>query len=182
MTNQFMIILEGPDGGGKSTLASTLSEVLNRPIYHPGGPAQSVDDFRVRITAQERQELAIHDRHMAISEPVYANALGRPLAFEVSKHADYYLKHIEFRMYVIYCRHSSINHMFDSIDRTDKPHKTEEHIRQMRQRYIDIVDIYDERMLELAKATEYPNVIPIVYNYAVHDIADILSNIKELHS
>ena len=176
-----MIAIEGPDGAGKSTLANDLGLALNRSVYHPGGPAVSEDDFRVRVTAQERAGDVIHDRLMAISEPIYAGALARSTYNQVNKAADYWLRNLTFPLYLIYCRLSSVNEMYDNIDRTAKAHKSPEHIESMRKQYHNIVDMYDRRLNELA-GYEYPMVKLMVYNWKVHDTDLLIPQIKELRA
>lgn len=72
-----MILLEGPDGGGKTTLAKRLSEDLDLPMHKRAsdsitGPvvdlyAWTVDD----ISTWHSQPLSIYDRHPLTSEHVY---------------------------------------------------------------------------------------------------------------
>lgn len=76
-----MIILEGPDGGGKTTLAKRLAADLQLPLHARAsdsitGPvvdlyAWTVDD----ITTWHKQNLAIYDRHPLTSEHIYGPAV-----------------------------------------------------------------------------------------------------------
>jgi len=76
-----MLILEGPDGGGKTTLAHKLSEDLGLPLHKRAsdsvtGPvvdlyAWTVDD----LTTWHQQPLAIYDRHPLTSEHIYGPAV-----------------------------------------------------------------------------------------------------------
>lgn len=72
-----MIICEGPDGGGKTTLARRLSEELKLPMHKRAsdsitGPvvdlyAWTYDD----IATWHSQPLSIYDRHPLTSEHIY---------------------------------------------------------------------------------------------------------------
>lgn len=72
-----MIILEGPDGGGKTTLAKRLMADLDLPLHKRAsdslsGPvvdlyAWTVDD----ITTWHSQPLSLYDRHPLTSEHIY---------------------------------------------------------------------------------------------------------------
>lgn len=68
-----MIIIEGPDNSGKSTLAKHLSTKFNLPIIHSGGPAKSKDEIFLRTVDffDDHLNLCIRDRFPCISEPIY---------------------------------------------------------------------------------------------------------------
>lgn len=74
-----MIIIEGPDGSGKTRLAHTLSERMNLPIA-PRVVAQDTTPL-VDLKAWVDDNLdrgfqgAIFDRHRLISEPIYGTVL-----------------------------------------------------------------------------------------------------------
>jgi len=82
-----MIIVEGPDGGGKSTLVQALAKGLNYPV------AQRVVDKQtnalvdlqnwVDTNLMEGFSRTIYDRHRLISEPIYGPLIrpGKNLDF-----------------------------------------------------------------------------------------------------
>jgi len=72
-----VIILEGVDGGGKTTLAQKLSKALDLPM-HPRasdsltGPVKDLYGWTVAdMTTWDEQPLSIYDRHPLISENIY---------------------------------------------------------------------------------------------------------------
>lgn len=75
-----MIIIEGPDGGGKTTLVKQLSHTLGIPV------APKVVDSDTRAMVDLRQwtdqnldkgfHRTIYDRHRLISEPIYSSVLS----------------------------------------------------------------------------------------------------------
>jgi hypothetical protein len=71
-----VIIVEGPDGGGKSTLVQTLSQELNFPVAERvvGSDTKPLTDI-VKWTennVSQGFQLVIFDRHRLISEPIYS--------------------------------------------------------------------------------------------------------------
>lgn len=72
-----MIVVEGPDGGGKSTLAGILSKELGLAIAPKlstpiEGPVANLQEATVaRLGEQESSPTMIHDRFSLISEPIY---------------------------------------------------------------------------------------------------------------
>lgn len=76
------IIVEGPDGGGKSTLVEKLSDALQMPVHEKAsdsikGPVdwlgRWVDaDMRSMREVGHEYPAVIYDRHPVISEPIYA--------------------------------------------------------------------------------------------------------------
>jgi len=67
-----MIVLEGPDGGGKSTLAKAISKATDWPIVGSEGPPQSTEEFLDRIERYFKMgNRVIFDRHPCISNVAY---------------------------------------------------------------------------------------------------------------
>ena len=80
-----MIIFEGPDGAGKTTLIKKISEMYDLPVAPRvvGTDTQPLVDLRQWVEdnlAADRYKLlsanTIFDRHRLISEPIYSLAMG----------------------------------------------------------------------------------------------------------
>jgi hypothetical protein len=85
------IIVEGPDGSGKSTLINHLEDTLGIPVHHKastsvGGPKQDLatwvnDDLavmRILIKGGIGPQF-IYDRHPIISEPIYGQVVRKDI-------------------------------------------------------------------------------------------------------
>jgi predicted HAD superfamily Cof-like phosphohydrolase len=72
-----MIILEGPDNGGKSTLAAELSRITGLPVQGSEGPSLYMGEMNERIRRYLDMPPTIFDRFPAISNPIYDRALQR---------------------------------------------------------------------------------------------------------
>jgi adenylate kinase family enzyme len=72
-----MIILEGADGCGKSTLAEILSARFKLEIYHSGRPQTESELYDTIYEIKSQKENKIIDRVPWISDVVYNNALKR---------------------------------------------------------------------------------------------------------
>lgn len=71
-----MIIVEGPEGSGKSVLAETLSKLYELPVRHSGGPPEDEREVRARVFAEGRlYGKNILDRCTPISELVYGSVI-----------------------------------------------------------------------------------------------------------
>lgn len=72
-----MIIVEGPDGAGKTTLIDTLKaatglNVHSRASDSVGGPVENIYDWaQTDVDTWASQPMAIYDRHPLISELIY---------------------------------------------------------------------------------------------------------------
>jgi len=70
-----MIILEGPDNSGKTTLANKISARYNHPVYHAGGPPANKDEAYKRLSDTLNTsliaEFSLHDRHILFGETIY---------------------------------------------------------------------------------------------------------------
>lgn len=72
-----IIVLEGPDNSGKSTLAKELSEILGFDIIHSGGPEKYPGEIAERMKRYQKENWVIFDRHPAISQSVYCFYTGQ---------------------------------------------------------------------------------------------------------
>lgn len=72
-----MIILEGPDNGGKSTLAAEIARITGLPVQGSEGPSHHAGEMNERIARYLDMPPTIFDRFPAISNPIYDRALSR---------------------------------------------------------------------------------------------------------
>jgi len=76
-----MIILEGPDGAGKTTLMNDLLEAFpidqhERASTSEGGPVDNIFEWaQADVETWTVQPLSFYDRHPVISEPIYGTIL-----------------------------------------------------------------------------------------------------------
>lgn len=130
-----MIIVEGPDGGGKSTLVKMLTEGVPWSIDIGGGPAKSKEEIESRIIRFiHRGPYWIYDRFPIISECIYGPIFGRPphitpthLAMLASLNA-----------LIIYCRPTKFN-----LDQQDKEIDTPDYVAKLRATLPLVVTAYD---------------------------------------
>jgi hypothetical protein len=66
-----MIVIEGMDNSGKSTLAKFLAGELKMEVMESEGPPKSRDEINGRITRYLRTRNTIFVRHPCVSNPIY---------------------------------------------------------------------------------------------------------------
>ncbi len=137
-----VIVLEGPDGAGKSTLAERLQVMYQWPVVHTGGPNSSRQDVFDRIDQFRfmSRTNVIFDRIAMVSEPVYS----------VLQHRDSYLDDCEIlalveqmNPVVIYCRLQDSERMLRRILESPKAHKSPEYLRKVQANHAEITKRYD---------------------------------------
>lgn len=96
------IVLEGPDGAGKSTLAAFLAERLRYRIHASEGPIRDTQDLIARYTTFLLKRRTIFDRLALISEPIYGPMMKRrsPTERDLNVIREFY----EQRPLIVYCR------------------------------------------------------------------------------
>lgn len=169
------IILEGPDGAGKSTLGDQIAAHLGIEVSHDGGPSRDREHALERIHALNGYDRTLRDRSTLFSDGVYKKALGiTPFVSDEEINnlvADYAKK----RPLVIYCR-PSMDVIFRNIGALDrvKAHKPPEYIEKLKVRLPLIVEQYDKSMLRWISL----GLNVIVYDYTRMKIEDLLSAIE----
>lgn len=141
-----MIIIEGPDNAGKSTLATQLSLALGIPIHHSGGPAQNEDEIvnRAEIVFDNNGH-KIFDRVPFISDYVYRTVMqDKPSPFTDIKLVHRYIKRMKKQHpVVIFCWPPK--HVMLSLEGHSKSeHETQEHFDRVKAHQHDIVNLYEE--------------------------------------
>lgn len=137
------VYLEGPNGGGKSTLLASLVE-LGLPSDHSGGPKKDADEVFDVLRRVEAAN-AVVDRYPLISEVAYDRALKREPNVP---HASLYMSYPVEPPLVIYCRPST------DVLFAHEPHDGETHPPEHRAQIVEnrrrLVQTYDELMMELS--------------------------------
>lgn len=132
------VILEGPDGAGKSTLAKFLSELLGLPVIHTGGPPDSKTALEAKLELCRQHGL--FDRVPMISDPIYSTIAARPLY--IPRH-ELMEELARMNPVVVYCR-GKTRRMWENISQERKAHKSPDHLKQVMVEYSQVVDLYDE--------------------------------------
>lgn len=173
-----MIILEGPDGAGKTTLIKHLAKLYDMPVA-----ARVVDqntnpltDLRIwveeNLEKDKRYPEILYDRHRLISEPIYSLAVGgnreeRFWDFDWlrTQVAEFY----SLKPLVIWCMPK-----FDVVEQNCAGTENE-FVRPF------IGKIYRGYMAEMARWTalwEHGQQHQMVYDYTQHDMAQWLEHFE----
>lgn len=162
-----MIIIEGPDNAGKSTLAAYLSTVFKLPIHHPGGPPASKEETEERCKfALDNHDKFIFDRTPFISEPVYC--VLRSEDSYIAEAKELYARFESLQPVVIYCRPPD-NYVLNMKSHGVKDYDSPSHIAALMSKQKVLLTIYDNLMKAL------PN---IRYDYTSDGIYTLTERVK----
>lgn len=130
------IILEGPDGAGKSTLAKALAERIGWPIKVSEGKPATWHLTLERFRKYEALNRMIIDRHPIYSQQIYGPLRGDPEIPEefIENFLDKGPKTI-----FVYCRAINTKLMCHE----PKPTDTIGHLNFIEENYEEILDRYD---------------------------------------
>ncbi len=144
------IIIEGPDGAGKSTLIRSLENLTGRRGYHTGGACATRQELDARcnlVTGTLADDpTAMFDRCPYISDRVYKKALGRPLLWGDS---ILQVRLWELNPVIIYCRLADERAMLNGVVTEAKAHKSPEYLAKVMANHSAIVREYDAEMEDL---------------------------------
>lgn len=136
-----MIIVEGPDGAGKSTLVGQLAEEFNLPVHERAshgrdGPVSNLFEWAQNdVVSMPYQPLSIYDRHPLISEYVYGPICRAtlPPGF-ATPNAQLLLRMMAPRVLVVMCKAPQERLRASVSDDRDMPGVTE-HIERIASAY-----------------------------------------------
>ncbi len=146
-----MIICEGPDLGGKSTVTKQLADYFGMKVYHAGGPPKTQNEFVKRVFEMENyKDHMVFDRSPLISELVYG-AIIRDRIIISPAWIFTFIENIS--PLIIYCR-PSIQHLtghLHIIHNQSKDYKPNAHRDAVKNNYMAIVRAYDYLLRYLLK-------------------------------
>ena len=153
-----IIVVEGPDNAGKTTLVNWLASVTGMAVQHSGGPGKSPEEISNRCHRLLEMDNVIFDRFPLISDRVYAPILRGVDNFTPESLAEISRRLRQRRSLIIYCRPKRDVLLHGIQDHKTHGHDTQEHIDQMKLHAEEIIDAYDAMMANMAP-------MPLVYNY-----------------
>lgn len=147
-----MIVVEGMDGSGKSTLVKGIAENFKLTTHHGGGPPKTLDEVYNCLARCELRMMqsCVQDRVTHISETVYG-MFSRP---DMAGAAMMALPHLAKARLVIYCRPPD-NVILYNLGTTHavKAHETPEHVAKVKADATHLIKIYDTVMAAVSRAT-----------------------------
>lgn len=139
MGNRNLLVIEGADCMGKTTLVGQLQEALKWPSLHTGGPKtnEQLEEGMRRVEAINSSYLI--DRLPLISEIAY-----RPISRDgdmvpIETQWIWINRVAELSPVIIFCRTSTLPHLVA----VERPHKSFEYWAKVQAGYQGIVDRYD---------------------------------------
>lgn len=135
------IVLEGPDGAGKSTLAQILSVATGMRIQQGSGPPREPGEIERRAAEYLSMTDVIFDRHPLVSQHMYAEVRGEPISEEFHRLTSelYRLSPL-----FIYCRSLDVSR------HVVKGEESQAHVEMIERHYNDLVSCYDAWALRRA--------------------------------
>lgn len=135
------LILEGPDGAGKSFLAAKFNWAI--PV-HFGGPPKTALEFNTRCnTFLKKCKFGggIFDRCPALSEIIYGSILRGSIILPAKKLINVLFKACKYNTLFIYCRPGDEIIFKNTI--VEKAHKPLDHVSEVIMNRKKIIDAYD---------------------------------------
>lgn len=133
------IIIEGPDGGGKSTLGLYLEERYKVKLYHAGNTVtKKAVQKAVQIIMEDGRLLL--DRCPVISEIIYGRVIRTDSKVTESE-MQYYFDWMKLNAMIIYCRPSI--RTLENTKLVEKSHKTMDHINEVSSNIRKLIHFYD---------------------------------------
>jgi len=135
------VVLEGPDGGGKSTLAEILSRELRMRVQQGSGPPRAPGEVEARARSYLEMDGVIFDRHPCVSQPIYGRLRCEEITLELHQLCTQFYGMPDVR---IYCRSTTIDR------HRVKDGEDPRHVELLSREYKYLVAAYDEWAMQHA--------------------------------
>ncbi len=129
-----MIVVEGMDNSGKSTLAAAMAEYMDLVVQESEGPPLSNEEINERVDRYARMEGRLFVRHPVISNAIYGQVREEGDPITIGRRMIFY----DAKPVLIYC---------DAGDRgleshVTKAHDTEKHLADIEANYSKLLSLY----------------------------------------
>lgn len=168
-----LIVIEGPDGAGKSTLIRNLAGCMKREVIHTGGPPKDQKEWAERLMRLRgyQDKTVLFDRIPHISEQIYGPLYGRDPQ-DLADQLDREL--IEMNPVIVYCRLQSEHEMLRLMSMEVKAHKPSAHFDLVKANYHSIARAYDRKMHELEDKLKV-----MQFDWQVNSFTTLLERLNE---
>lgn len=138
-----MIVIEGMDNSGKSTLGEMMAYHYGMFVQESEGPPKDAREINQRIDRYEkRADRYIFVRHPCISNPIYAKFRAEGDLVTVGRTVRFY----QLKPLIIYCDAGTRG--LD--DHVVKDHDSEKHLADITQNYQELLSLYRQWAAERA--------------------------------
>jgi adenylate kinase family enzyme len=106
-----MLVVEGPDGSGKTTLAHVLANDMGREYRRSpslssreGGNRAHVDWWREQLWGDEAHRMGgVYDRSLLVSEPIYTPVMNRSPLVQAGEYIEMLTRFVSCFPLIIFC-------------------------------------------------------------------------------
>jgi hypothetical protein len=133
-----LIVIEGMDNSGKSTLAEYLAPRLRLKIQESEGPPLSSEEINLRVEGYLSLKDTLFVRHPCVSNPIYD--LARPPGHRGWIRQSFIDKFYGLKPTLIYC--DPLRRGMDTHE--TKGHDTSVHLQQITSKYVTLLLAYQK--------------------------------------
>lgn len=137
-----MIVIEGMDNSGKSTLGAAMADYMDLIVQESEGPPLSDDEINARVDRYEKMEGRLFVRHPIVSNAIYGQARDAGNSITIGRTSIFY----ESKPLLIYCDAGTRGLGAHAL----KAHDTEKHIDDVTNNYSKLLYLYRQWAAEHA--------------------------------